>query len=193
MRRTSKTSTILCILLAAAFTTAVLRRSSKPARVSPAPAAPAIPPPAPSAGKARVTRVVDGDTLNVLFARAGNSEPQKVTVRLLGINTPELHARPGTRKEDFTVQPHAQEARDFLARLCPEGSEIAIEEHNNDKYGRLLGIILLPDGRDANRLLVEAGLAKTYFISGSKNDPRRADYERLEREAQAAKRGIWGE
>lgn len=141
-------------------------------------------------GKARIVKVVDGDTVHVLLPDGAKSETEE-KVRLFGINTPELHPRPGTPKGSFTPEPFSQEACDYLASLCPPGTDVSLAQHGRDKYGRLLGVLLLPDGRDANHLLIEAGLAKPYFLSGSKKDPLRLDYERAADDARAARNGIW--
>lgn len=143
------------------------------------------------AGRARITKIVDGDTVHVLMAAEGGAAPEEVKVRLFGINAPELHPRPGTRKEDFTVEPCAQEAADLLASLCPEDSVVEITTFGPDKYGRTLAVLRTANGRDVNRALLEAGLAKAYFLGGSKKDPLRLDYERAEGKARDAGLGIW--
>jgi endonuclease YncB( thermonuclease family) len=142
------------------------------------------------AGKARIVKIVDGDTVNVLLPDGANAETEE-KVRLFGINTPELHPRPGTPKGSFTPELFAQEACDYLASLCPVGGDVSLAQHGRDKYGRLLGVIVLADGRDANRLLIAAGLAKPYFLSAGKKDPLRLDYERAAEDARSARRGIW--
>jgi micrococcal nuclease len=142
-------------------------------------------------GKARVTKIVDGDTVHALVTHAESTQPSEEKVRLYGINAPELHPRPGQSWSDFTVQPYAQEASDFLEKLCPPGSEIRLDEHGRDKYGRLLAVIILPDGRDANKLLIEAGLARAYLLKGGKSDLLRQEYENAQENAKSARRGIW--
>lgn len=142
-------------------------------------------------GRARVTKIVDGDTVHALLMLANSSQLTEEKVRLFGINAPELHPRPGQSWSDFTVEPYAQEASDYLEQLCPRGSVIRLEEHGRDKYGRLLAVIILPDGRDANKLLIEAGLARAYFVKGSRSDPLRQEYENAQANAKSARRGIW--
>ena len=140
-------------------------------------------------GFSRVTKIVDGDTLHALITSEHQSETDVESVRLFGINAPELHPRPGQRWENFKVEPFAQEANDFLFSLCPPGTDTRIELHDRDKYGRVLGVIILKDGRDVNRLLIEAGLAKSYFMG--RKDSLRQGYEEAEKLAKSAKRGIW--
>ena len=144
-----------------------------------------------TAGLARITKIVDGDTVHALFSAENGAALREEKVRLYGINAPELHPRPGQSRSEFTVQPYAQEANDFLEKLCPLGSEVKIEEHGRDRYDRLLGVLILPDGRDVNKLLIEAGLVRVYFLKTQKNDPLRNGYEQAQENAQAAHKGLW--
>lgn len=88
---------------------------------------------------ARVTRVHDGDTLTAAGVR----------VRLYGIDAPELD------------QPGGQASRDHLASLVL-GREVEVEPRDRDDYGRTVAVVLLPDGRDVNALMVKAGQAWVY-------------------------------
>ncbi len=57
-----------------------------------------------------------------------------------------------------------------------------------DRYGRTVGVVLLPDGRSLNRELVRAGFAwmyRRYANDQSLND--------LEEEARVAGRGLWAD
>ena len=47
------------------------------------------------------------------------------------------------------------------------------------------------DGRDVNRALIEAGLARSYFVLESKKDELRKPYEAIQDEAMKARRGLW--
>jgi endonuclease YncB( thermonuclease family) len=42
-----------------------------------------------------------------------------------------------------------------------------------------------------NKLLVEAGLARAYFLKSQKSDPLRLDYEHAQDAAQSAHKCIW--
>jgi len=142
-------------------------------------------------GKARVTKIVDGDTIHAMVSTENSAQPADEKIRLYGINAPELHPRPGQSWSDFTVQPFAQEANDFLEKLCPPGTELRITSYGPDRYDRLLAVLILPDGRDVNKLLVEAGLARAYFLKTQKNDPLKEEYEHAQYVAQSAGLGIW--
>lgn len=99
--------------------------------------------------------VTDGDTAKIELD-FGFSLHQKMIVRLLGINAPELHAddpKPGLA------------ARDYLKGLI-EGKQIIVKtkKDESEKYGRTLAEIFLPgDAVSVNQKLVERGLAVPYF------------------------------
>ncbi len=59
---------------------------------------------------------------------------------------------------------------------------------DRDRYGRTVGVVLLPDGRSLNHELVRAGLAgmyRRYTTDESLSD--------LEEEARVAGRGLWAD
>lgn len=126
---------------------------------------------------ATVRYVHDGDTL--YLTEDGGTE---VTVRLIGIDTPEV----GDNAECF-----GDEARDRLRALLPEGTRVFVlaEQGRLDQYGRTLLHVFLPDGTHINRLLIDEGYAWAMFF-----DPNR-DYEAAFRAAQAqaesADAGMW--
>ena len=71
-------------------------------------------------------RVVDGDTVDVRYRN------QLLTVRLQGIDSPEKD------------QPFGGEATLHLSKLV-QGKMVSILYENHDRYGRLLGKILVGD------------------------------------------------
>jgi hypothetical protein len=66
---------------------------------------------------------------------------------------------------------------------------VTVVVHTIDRYGRLVGEVLLPDGRSLNRELVRTGLA-WWYRPYAPNDPTLAQ---LEAEARTAKRGLWAD
>ena len=119
--------------------------------------------------KGTVIEVIDGDTFKLALGspsfRLVNEE--KITVRLLGIDTPET-VYPGK-----TVEPFGPEASAFLKDLV-QGKEVLMLMDNEvwDAYGRLLAYVYLPDGRSVQRELLRAGLAEVYrkYDYSKKND-----------------------
>jgi len=126
--------------------------------------------PVPQAPGGRVIRIIDGDTIEVLLER------QVVRVRLYGIDCPERGQAFGTA------------ARQFTGQLC-FGRTVRLRTRGADRYGRLLAEVVLPDGRVLNHELLRAGLAWWYREFA----PQAGELEALEREARAARRGLWSQ
>jgi micrococcal nuclease len=126
---------------------------------------------------AEITRFVgevvglrDGDTLSIM------QHGKAVTVRLHGIDTPEKGQAFGTRARQCTG-----------ALVFRQTVTVVVQD--TDRYGRLVGEVLLPDGRSLNQELVRAGCA-WWYQQYAPGDPTLA---RLEAEARAAKRGLWSD
>lgn len=122
--------------------------------------------PATTAGD-KVVGIKDGDTIELL--RNGKTE----TVRLFGVDTPEK------------TQPYGQRARQFTSDLA-FGKNVRLIVNNTDRYGRTVGTIILPDGRNLNEELVRNGYAWHY--KAYSNDLKLAN---LETDARRYKRGLW--
>jgi len=127
--------------------------------------------------KAVVIHVTDGDTIML----KGASKP----VRMLGIDTPELH------HPDTPVQRGAREARDYLSKrvLGKEVMVTYIKGKAKDKYGRLLAFIE-EGGSLVNEELVAKGLAYAYE-GGDSGVEREARFKKLEAEARKRGLGVW--
>jgi len=115
----------------------------------------------------RVVGVADGDTITVL---AGVESRR---VRLAGIDAPEKG------------QPFSQRVRQATRQLV-FGKAVRVLVRGQDRYGRTLGEVLLPDGTNLNERLVEEGWA-WHYTSYSK--VRRL--AELEAEARRSRRGLW--
>jgi micrococcal nuclease len=125
-----------------------------------------------------VTRVVDGDTIEV---QLGTEEED---VRYIGVDTPET-VKPGEPVECFGPQ-----ASSFNHRLV-EGREVRLVfgAERRDTYGRLLAYVYLGD-RFVSAELVRRGLARTLTIPP--NDRFAGRLKRLEIAAARSGRGLWG-
>jgi len=133
------------------------------------------------AGKAvtvDVSRVVDGDTIEV---ELGGAEED---VRYIGIDTPE------TVKPDTPVQCFGPEASERNHELV-EGRRVRLvfDSERRDVYGRLLAYVYVGD-EFVNGELIEGGYARTLEIEP--NTSRAEQLGRLEQEAAEAGRGLWG-
>ncbi|TMK56204.1 MAG: thermonuclease family protein [Actinobacteria bacterium] len=132
----------------------------------------------PASATVVVTRVVDGDTVEVQLDGAEED------VRYIGVDTPE------TVKPDTPVQCFGPQASAFNHRLV-EGRRVRLVfgAERRDVYGRLLAYVYL-DGRFVNAELVRRGLARTLTIPP--NDRFAGQLKRLEIAAARAGRGLWG-
>jgi micrococcal nuclease len=99
---------------------------------------------------AKVVRVVDGDTCHVNIDLGFFTWIMDRSVRIAGINAPEMST------------PEGKLARDFALKLLPVGTQIQLRSHSLDKYGRVLGSITLPDTTDYGVAMVAAGMAVLY-------------------------------
>jgi micrococcal nuclease len=124
-----------------------------------------------------VTRVIDGDTVEVTLD--GRTED----VRYIGVDTPESVA-PGEPVECF-----GRRAGEFNRELV-EGERVALtfDDELRDRYGRLLAYVTLEDVL-VNAELVRRGLARTLEIEP--NTDRAALLARLQRRAGSLGRGLW--
>jgi len=121
-----------------------------------------------------ITKVVDGDTVRLSSGRS---------VRLLGINTPELNPRTGN------PEPYAKEAQQLLQALS-RGAEakVVLGTEAEDRYKRLLAHLVL-DGRNAAQALLERGLGWAVVI-----EPNTSQADCLmaaESRARASQLGVW--
>jgi micrococcal nuclease len=67
------------------------------------------------------------------------------------------------------------------------GKEVTVPVKTADRYGRIVGVVILPDGKNLNWEFVDAGLAWWYRRYASDDGL----LERLEAETREAKRGLW--
>lgn len=154
--------------------------TSVPSSPSPSPVATALAVQGIEGEKVLVSKVVDGDTIELVDGR---------TVRFIGIDTPE------------TVDPRrpvgcfGKEASNEAKKLL-SGKEVVLQKDvsDTDRYRRLLRYVFLPLENSqvlfVNDYLVREGFAKvlTYPPDVKYNEQLRE----AEKEAREGKRGLWG-
>jgi micrococcal nuclease len=132
----------------------------------------------PASATVYVSRVVDGDTIEVELDGAEED------VRYIGVDTPE------TVKPDTPVQCFGPQASSFNHHLVEHRRvRLVFGVERRDVYGRLLAYVYL-DGRFVNAELVRRGLARTLTIPPNYRFAGRL--KRLEIAAARAGRGLWG-
>ncbi len=130
-----------------------------------------------------VTRIVDGDTIEVTMASTtGETE----MLRLIGVDTPE------TKHPGMPVQFFGPEATQFVTNYC-DGKAVLLhfqkEGPRRGSYGRLLVYVELPSGEILNEEIIRHGFGYSY----TKYPHEKTEaYNLLQSQAQAAGRGLWG-
>jgi micrococcal nuclease len=143
---------------------------------------------------ATVKRVVDGDTLRIIY------QGQEESVRLIGIDTPESKNNKKARKDagrsgkDIDqITAMGKEAAKYMRTIAREGDRVNIEfdVQKRDKYKRLLGYVYLESGHMLNEEIIKAGYASPMTIPPNVRYLDR--FLKLYREAREARRGLFRE
>ena len=112
----------------------------------------------------KVTKVVDGDTIDVIID-LGFDIMYKSRVRLFGIDTPE------SRTRDLVEKKYGLMSKDFLKDKLKNAEKIVIKTHKGEetgKFGRILGEIFC-DNVNINQQMCDVGHAVAYY-GQSKDD-----------------------
>lgn len=107
----------------------------------------------------KITRVIDGDTVEIAVDFLPEPLPAKLSIRVLGIDTPEKAPRAKCEAE----AEKAKMASAFTKAAIASAHEIDVQLKEWDKYGgRVLGYVYL-DGKSLSELLIGEGLARPYM------------------------------
>lgn len=127
-----------------------------------------------------VSHFVDGDTITVDMN--GHSEK----VRFIGIDTPETH-KPNTPVQCYGPAAAAYTKNSLTGKQFRLVSDALTSDR--DKYDRLLRYVVLTDGTNFNRRLIEQGYAFYYpYFPFTKSD----EFAAAQAAAKAAHHGLWG-
>ena len=109
--------------------------------------------------KAKVVRVVDGDTVD-LKVDLGFHISANERFRIKDIDTPEIW-RPSCESE----LEHGRNAKEFAQKLLPVGSTVIVASSKLGIYGRWIGEITLLDSKNYAEVMIENGFEKleTYY------------------------------
>ena len=129
------------------------------------------------AGQLNVVRVDDGDTITVF------ENGQKVTIRLVGIDAPEISGI-----KHVPGQPFSLSAKEYLTSLVLN-KVIRVKFYGEDGSGKSLGEIFA-EGLNINIEMLKAGLAEVYRGTPPRNLEINT-YREAEKEAKKAVKGIW--
>ena len=130
----------------------------------------------------QVVSITDGDTLKLRTDETGGPVPagETITVRLIGIDTPEVHP---------VYECFGDEAEAELTRLAGDTVYVTDDRELTDDYGRTLLYLWSVDGAFINLELVEGGFAEAIRVRP--NDAFFDDLRAAEDRAVAADRGMW--
>ena len=107
---------------------------------------------------AEITKIVDGDTIDVIID-LGFDIMYKSRVRLFGIDTPESRTRNKEEKVRGLL------SKNFLKEHLKASKKIIIKTHKGEetgKFGRILGEIFI-DGININQKMCDEGYAVAYY------------------------------
>lgn len=114
-----------------------------------------------------VVEVIDGDTIDILY------QSQTQRIRLGGIDAPEKGQAFGSEAKRFVI--------DLAGRRY-----VTVAAEDTDRYGRIIGEVILPDGRSLNREIVKEGYAWWY-----RKYSRDVSIGYLEEAAKISGKGLW--
>ena len=152
---------------------------------APTPAPTQSPRPMATRRAAQIVRVIDGDTV-----RARLASGRELTVRLIGIDTPE------TKRPGVAVECGGKQASAFMRRIAFDhgrGRQVTLvsdpSQDQTDRYGRTLAFVDARGKGDLGRLMLRAGWASVYVF-----EQPFARWDRYQDAADAAERassGVW--
>lgn len=118
----------------------------------------------------KVSKVIDGDTIELLTKENPYNHITKLKIRLYGIDAPELK------------QAYGKEAKKYLSALILK-QEVSLIIENKDKYDRFVSTLFLK-GQDINKEMVKNGYAHAYESFSKKYLAEQAN-------AKIFKLGLW--
>ena len=141
--------------------------------------------------QALADKVIDGDTISV------QASGREIRIRLLGLDAMDSH---NTEKRDAQAIRHglatdqieglSKQAANVLRSTLPKGERVDMvhpgDKREIDDFGRILAYVEI-NGQDIAEGLLSTGLAE------ARREPhaRLAKYQNLEKQARAARVGIW--
>jgi hypothetical protein len=103
----------------------------------------------------RFLKNYDGDTITVTIPQLHPLFGKEISVRLKGIDTPEMKSKNPCEKEKARV------AKKFVEHLLSKGKQIHLVDVEREKYFRILASVEV-DGKDVSTLLLKNKLAVQY-------------------------------
>ncbi|WP_457642217.1 thermonuclease family protein [Persephonella sp.] len=161
--------------------------------------------------KAKVIRVIDGDTIiitvpKITFNNRKTLKNLKFTLRLIGVDTPESKANRRAKlqsrenkKNLETIIKLGKKAKFFTENILTvrkSGKKrkytyvyLEFDVEPQDRYGRLLAYVWLPNGEMLNEKIICSGYA--YPLTIPPNVKYKHRFLRCFKEARENRRGLW--
>ena len=122
--------------------------------------------------RCRVTRVVDGDTVDADID-LGFSMVYKERIRLMGIDTPESRTRNKKEKalglaSKYRITEILKSASDIEGKRGKKQIFLQTSKEGKGKFGRILGTLWV-NGQSVNQMLMDENHARVYY-GGNKGD-----------------------
>ncbi len=137
----------------------------------------------------RISKIVDGDTLIL------GSGDNRVTLRLIGIDTPESKRNKKFKREvlkcgvsDEVMLEMGKKATNFAKRYFSAGEKIKYKSYGKGKYGRELAWI---EGKEYNADVIKSGYATVYQKSSQLPKEVLEKLNSYQAEAKRKRRGLW--
>ncbi|WP_415062120.1 thermonuclease family protein [Bdellovibrio sp.] len=111
----------------------------------------------------KVLKNYDGDTLTVNIPDVPALIGKNISVRVLGIDTPEIKTKDRCEKEAGRI------ARNLVASTLKNAQSVELHNIQRDKYFRILADVMV-DGRSLKEILLKNNLAYSYD-GGTKKHP----------------------
>jgi endonuclease YncB( thermonuclease family) len=107
----------------------------------------------------KVTRAVDGDTVEIQVTWLPTELGDKLKIRIFGVDTPEK----GFRAKCESEAKRGEAATLFTKKMLADSKKIQVEIKEWDKFGgRVLGDVLV-DGKSLRAELIKNGFAREYY------------------------------
>ncbi len=136
-----------------------------------------------------ISKIVDGDTLVL------GSGDNRVTLRLIGIDTPESKRNKKFKREvlkcgvsDEVMLEMGKKATNFAKRYFSAGEKIKYKSYGKGKYGRELAWI---EGKEYNADVIKSGYATVYQKSSQLPKEKLEELNEYQAEAKRKRRGLW--
>ena len=97
----------------------------------------------------------DGDTISFNLPNFHPIIGKKISIRVNGINTPELKGKCEKEKYD------AKQAKEMVTDILKDAGQIVLKNMKRGKYFRIAADVIV-DGENLGDMLVEAGMAVRY-------------------------------